>query len=234
MPGSILTSIHRCSIFMPKRSSSRLQLPEHPAVSVRKPLSNFTEPESIHLIPARASTGWLPNRRRACEFRVLQPSQGTNQPPASFPATVEFTPHTTYFSALITSDGNNFFGPLVSTTPVGETIQTPNLDLTSTDPAKIEVVLQGIVLGYPHDVAIALNGSTLGDLTFTGQDKGTFSMTLPPGLLQNGANTVTLTAENGEYDTSLLQSIRSYVSSFLRCRFRLAAICLSRGRRSER
>jgi len=147
---------------------------------------------------------------------VLPPSQGTNQPPASFPATVELTPHTTYFSALITADGNNFFGPLVSTTPVDQTIQTPNLDLTSTDAAKIEVVLQGIVLGYPHDVAIALNGSTLGDLTFTGQVRSTFSMTLPPGLLQNGANTVTLTAQNGEYDTSLLQSIRiTYPHSYV-------------------
>jgi uncharacterized repeat protein (TIGR01451 family) len=147
---------------------------------------------------------------------VLQPSSGPNQPPASFPASVELTPHTTYFSALITSDGNNFFGPLVSTTPVDQTIQTPTLDLSSTDAAKIEVVLQGIVLGYPHDVAIVLNGSTLGNLSFTGQVKGTFSVALPQGLLQSGANTVTLTAQNGEYDTSLLQSIRiTYPHSYV-------------------
>ena len=48
----------------------------------------------------------------------LQPSTGSNQPPASFPFTVEIAPHTTYFAALITSNGNNFFGPLVSSTPV--------------------------------------------------------------------------------------------------------------------
>src|SRR5205807_579039 len=39
----------------------------------------------------------------------LQPSSGSNQPPADFPFTVELTPHTTYFAALITPNGNNFF-----------------------------------------------------------------------------------------------------------------------------
>ncbi len=57
---------------------------------------------------------------------------GSNQPPSSFPFTVEITPRTTYFSALTTAHGNNFFGPLVSTTPVSETLQVSHLDQTST------------------------------------------------------------------------------------------------------
>ncbi len=138
----------------------------------------------------------------------LPPSTGSNQPPASFSATVEFTPRTTYFAALITSNGNNFFGPLVSSTPVDQTMQVPNLDNRSTNPASLEVVLQGVILAVPHDVTIALNGISLGDLTFTGQDQGNFQVSLPPGLLQNGNNTVTLTAQGGDYDTSLVQSIR--------------------------
>ena len=72
----------------------------------------------------------------------------------------------------------------------------------------LEVTLQGIILAVPHDVTVALNGTTLGDLTFTGQSQGTFRATLPPGLLQEGPNTVTLTAQDGEYDTSLIESIR--------------------------
>ncbi|MGA8273974.1 MAG: C25 family cysteine peptidase, partial [Candidatus Sulfotelmatobacter sp.] len=59
-----------------------------------------------------------------------------------------------------------------------------------------------------HDVTIALNGTTLGDLTFTGQAQGKFTIEVPPGVLQNAANTVTLTAQNGEYDLSLVQSIQ--------------------------
>jgi uncharacterized repeat protein (TIGR01451 family) len=141
-------------------------------------------------------------------IQQLPPSSGSNQPPASYPFAVELTPHTTYFAALITSNGNNFFGPIISSTPVEQTVQIPRLDRNSTDPAKLEVVLQGVILGFPHDVTIALNGSSLGNLTFTGQDKGKLQLTLPPGLLQEGNNTVTLTAQGGEYDTSLLQSLR--------------------------
>ena len=135
-------------------------------------------------------------------------SVGSNQPPASFPFTVELAPRTTYFSALTTSQGNNFFGPLVSSTAIDETIQVNHLDTTSTQQVRLQLILQGIILAIPHDVTIALNGTTLGDLTFTGQAKGKFTVDVPPGLLQNGANTVTLTSQDGEYDISLLQSIQ--------------------------
>jgi uncharacterized repeat protein (TIGR01451 family) len=141
-------------------------------------------------------------------IQQLPPSNGSNQPPVSFYETVEVAPHTIYFSALLTTDGQNFFGPLISSTPTDQTITTPNFDATSTDPARVEVILQGVILGFPHNVAIALNGATLGNLTYTGEAKGTFQINLPPGVLQNGDNTVTFTAQGGEYDTSLLQSVR--------------------------
>jgi hypothetical protein len=57
-------------------------------------------------------------------------------------------------------------------------------------------------------VAITLNGTSLGSISFTGQDKGRFHAALPPGLLQEGANTVTFTAQDGTYDYSLVQSIQ--------------------------
>jgi uncharacterized repeat protein (TIGR01451 family) len=138
----------------------------------------------------------------------LQASTGSNQPPATFPFTVELAQHTTYFAALITSTGNNFFGSIISSTPVDQKIYVPHLDQTSNELPKLEVVLQGIILGFPHDVTITLNGASLGDATFTGQDKGKFRVSLPPGTLREGVNTVTLTAQDGEYDTSLVQSIQ--------------------------
>jgi uncharacterized repeat protein (TIGR01451 family) len=149
------------------------------------------------------TTGQSPGER----IQQLPPSTGSNQPPASFPFTVELTPHTTYFSALTTAKGNNFFGPLISSTPVDETIQVSHLDATSAEPAQVDVILQGVILAVPHDVAITLNGATLGDLTFTGQAKGRFHVTIPPGLLQGGTNTITFTSQDGEYDYSLVQSI---------------------------
>jgi uncharacterized repeat protein (TIGR01451 family) len=133
---------------------------------------------------------------------------GSNQPPASFPFSVEIVPHTTYFAALINPEGNNFFGPLVSTTALDQTLEVVHLDGGSTQSAHLQVVLQGIVLAFPHNVSIALNGTSLGDVSFTGQAKGKFEIDIPPGVLLEGTNTVTLTAQDGEYDTSLLQSIR--------------------------
>src|SRR5208283_3574056 len=41
-----------------------------------------------------------------------------------------------------------------------------------------------------------------------GESLGTFRITVPAGLLLNGSNTVTLTSQDGEYDISLVQSIR--------------------------
>ncbi len=45
-------------------------------------------------------------------------------------------------------------------------------------------------------------------MTFTGQAKATLNVSIPPGVLQPWSNTVTLTAQNGDYDTSLVEYIR--------------------------
>lgn len=137
-----------------------------------------------------------------------QPASGSNLPPASFFYTVQLQPRTTYFAALITPDGNNFFGAFVSPAPVDQLVSTPHLDSTSADAARLEVVLQGIIAGAPHDVSVALNGTDLGNLLYTGQSKGKFRVNLPQGLLQEGDNTITLTSQDGDYDSSLVDSIR--------------------------
>jgi uncharacterized repeat protein (TIGR01451 family) len=135
-------------------------------------------------------------------------STGSNQPPTSYSTTVQLQQHTLYFAALITSDSENFFGALVWSTPVDQVLHVPHLDMTSSETAKLEVSLQGVILGFPHDVTVALNGTNLGDIAFTGQDKGKMSFDLPPGVLRPWNNTVTMTARNGDYDTSLVDYIR--------------------------
>jgi uncharacterized repeat protein (TIGR01451 family) len=140
-------------------------------------------------------------------IQQLSPSSGSNQPPASFPFTVEWKPRSTYFAALIAKNGNNFFGPLVSTTPVSQVLQIPHLDTASTIPATLEVVLQGVILGVPHNVAIELNGTAVGNLVFTGQVPGSVSLNLPSGVLIEGNNTLTLTAQAGPYDSSLVDHV---------------------------
>ncbi len=137
-----------------------------------------------------------------------QPGSGSNPPSADYLTTVEFQQHTTYFAALLTPNDDNFFGAIVSPTPVEQVLNTPHFDAQSTLPARLNVVLQGVIVAYPHEVQVALNGTTVGTVTFTGQAKGELNVTIPAGLLQGSTNTVTLTAQNGEYDTSLVQSIR--------------------------
>jgi uncharacterized repeat protein (TIGR01451 family) len=152
---------------------------------------------------------WLvAGEEHGARVRRMPASSGSNEPPLSFPYAVELRQHTTYFAALTTGSGDNFFGALVSPTPVDQILNLPHLDKTSTEVAKLELVLQGVIVGFPHDVAVAVNGTTLGNLTFTGQDKGRFNIDLPPGLLQDWSNTVTLTAQNGTYDISLVKRIR--------------------------
>ncbi|MBZ5689567.1 MAG: DUF11 domain-containing protein [Acidobacteriia bacterium] len=145
---------------------------------------------------------------RGARIPHIAGSSGSNQPPANYSATVELQQHTIYFSALITSDGENFFGALVSSTPVDQILGTPNLDINSTQVARLELSLQGVILGFPHDVAVSLNGTSLGDVTFIGQDKGKLTFDVPPGVLRPWGNTITLTAQNGDYDTSLVDYIR--------------------------
>jgi hypothetical protein len=149
-------------------------------------------------------------------IRRISASAGSNQPPESFPFAVEFEQRSVYFAALITPNGDNFFGSFVSSTPVDQVLHVPHFDTTSTEPARLEVVLQGVIAGFPHDVTVALNGITLGDVTFTGQDKGRFRIAVPAGLLQDWNNTITLTAQNGAYDTSVVDHIRiSYPHSYV-------------------
>jgi uncharacterized repeat protein (TIGR01451 family) len=138
----------------------------------------------------------------------LPVSSGSNQPPQNYLATVELQQHVIYFSALLTQNGNNFYGPLVTPTPVEQVLSVPHLDSKSSQPARLDIALQGIIVAFPHDVQVELNGTTVANLKFTGQALGRVNVNLPPGLLQEGTNTVTLTAQNGEYDTSLVQSVR--------------------------
>lgn len=145
---------------------------------------------------------------QGARIRRLLVSSGSNQPPSSYSSTVELQQHTIYFAALLTNNGENFFGALISPTPVEQVLQVPHLNLNSTQPATLEVDLQGIITAFPHDVTVALNGTSLGDVVFTGQDQGTLSVNIPPGLLKSWSNTVTLTAQNGDYDTSLVDYIR--------------------------
>jgi len=128
--------------------------------------------------------------------------------PQSFPRMVKLQQKTTYFAALLKENTDNFFGALVSSTPVDQILKATDVATTATDDVKLLITLQGITEGASHDVTVALNGATLGDLSFTGQDEGRMNLRIPRDLIREGDNTVTLTARAGENDFSLVDYIK--------------------------
>jgi hypothetical protein len=68
-------------------------------------------------------------------------------------------------------------------------------------------VLQGVTEGVSHNVSVTMNAANLGVLNFTGQSVGNVTLLVPRGVLQD-VNTVTLTAQGGANDLSLVDSIK--------------------------
>jgi hypothetical protein len=134
--------------------------------------------------------------------RVTAPAGASN-----FPATVEWRPRTVYFAALLNKDADNFFGPvLTSGDPVSQTIAVTHVDPGAAAGAQLQVTLQGVSIGS-HGVDVALNGSSVGTVTFSDQTEGVATLAVPEALLQEGDNQLTLTVEGGDGDVSVVDHV---------------------------
>ena len=118
--------------------------------------------------------------------------------------TLELKPRTTYFAALLKENTDNFFGPLISSETEEQTFNISNL---AAGEGAITVALQGITLGQQHDVMLTLNGATLGNINFNNQDEGRGTFQIPAGVLANGPNTLSFTAQLGDNDFSLVDFV---------------------------
>jgi uncharacterized repeat protein (TIGR01451 family) len=126
----------------------------------------------------------------------------------SFLSAATLEQRTTYFAALLNGpNADNFFGALISTDPVDQDLTVNHYDPTSSIAAQLSVTLQGVTTGQAHSVSVALNGSAVGVLNFNDQENYTGTFPVEQGMIQEGTNTVTLTALDGDNDTSLVQSI---------------------------
>ena len=125
---------------------------------------------------------------------------GGQAAPDSSLATVAREDDTVYFSSLLNGKADNFFGSPVTASASDQTLDVSAPAGTS---GKLEVSLQGVTAG-PHDVAVSLNGTPAGNVTF--QDKGAGSLTAKGVTIVPGTNTVTLQSSNG-LDVSLTDRI---------------------------
>ena len=115
--------------------------------------------------------------------------------PANFAYTTEVRERLVYLSNLLNGDDENFFGRVISTTPVNQTLTVSNPDLTAAGTATLEFALQGVQSssGAIHDVSVAFNGATIGSLSFFPLEHPVRTFSIPMSQLQSGSNTLTFT-----------------------------------------
>ena len=111
-------------------------------------------------------------------------------------------------------EADNFFGTPVGAASVDQAITLKNVDALAPGDATIEVGMQGFSL-VQHIVTVSLNGSPLGTIQYNNQALGVVQFQVPNSLLTEGQNLVTLSAQQGGLDTSVVDHITvSYWHSY--------------------
>jgi hypothetical protein len=140
--------------------------------------------------------------------RVQQLNQGAfdaGVTAGSYSATVERRDRIVRFSSLTNGPGNNWFGPVILSSQVRQSLPVSSLD-TAGPVGQLDVVVQGLTT-VGHSVEVRLNGSLLGTINFSSLGSGTGQYPVPMALLQNGKNLVTL-ASTGVGDINLTDYVR--------------------------
>lgn len=138
-------------------------------------------------------------------------SQAKGGGASNFAYTVERRDRSLYFPGLRNGEAENFFGAVVTTRAVEETLLIQHLDAQATTAATLEVALQGVTdlpASPDHLVSVVLNGVMVGALSFDGQQHKAERLTINAALLKEGTNTVTLTAAGGSADVCLVDYLR--------------------------
>jgi uncharacterized repeat protein (TIGR01451 family) len=132
-------------------------------------------------------------------------SGGGAPAPANYPYTFNRTERTVFFSALI-DDGSrdNFYGALVTTYPVSETLTVGNIDASGGD-TTLELVMQGVTDNFNHVNSVTINGHELGPIRYVGQARNVSHITVPQAWLTAGDNLLTFTATGGDDDVSVVE-----------------------------
>jgi uncharacterized repeat protein (TIGR01451 family) len=151
---------------------------------------------------------WLLSEGRPVSGIPIVNSAAGSEMPRNFPETVELRDRTTYFSALLNGEADNFFGAVINSTPADQALTVTGLDPTSNQDAVLKVALQGVTRDVPHRVNVILNGVAIGEIDFAQQTEGISTFSLPVSAVQPGTNTVTLTALGGNDDVSLVDYIQ--------------------------
>jgi autotransporter-associated beta strand protein len=111
-----------------------------------------------------------------------------------------------YFSGLLNGDGENIFGPPVTSDPLAQVLPVKNIDREGPAQAQLSVTLQGLT-AVEHVVDVQLNGHSLGTINFNGLGHPAQTFMAERAFLREGDNTITLTSNNGDADVSLVDAV---------------------------
>ncbi len=125
---------------------------------------------------------------------------------ASFPYTFERVERTIFFTALVNNgERDNFYGAVLLPMPATQKLTVSN---PGSGNAQLEVVVQGASENIQHVISLNLNGTNIGYARLYSQERHVETFPIPSGVLVPGENTLTLVAENGWEDISVLESLR--------------------------
>ena len=121
--------------------------------------------------------------------------------------TIERKDRLVYFASLRNGEKENFFGDIVESGGLDQSLALRKVNLGSASAATLEVALQGVTL-VAHRVEVRINGARAGELSFDKQSLAVARFNIPHQSLKEGVNIVRLTALGGTADASLVNYVR--------------------------
>jgi hypothetical protein len=139
----------------------------------------------------------------------IKTKQGKNGGSASqnFPHTVEVKERIIYFAALKNGDTENFFGAIVSSEGTDQILNITNPDTSAPGEAMLEVALQGGT-SVSHRVKVFVNDAEVTEMRFDSTVRSVMTVALPQSWLLEGENLVSLVAQGGDVDVSVVDYLR--------------------------
>ena len=125
-------------------------------------------------LSTNARVYWLVNGDRTGKRIQVLPRDGTGGGALSFPYTVERRDRSIYFSSLRNGDVENFFGQVVTSSGINQTVALSRLD--STEAQQVEIALQGATSGLGVIIPRPAHGR-LGWMTLAGSERQTLRQT---------------------------------------------------------
>ncbi len=124
----------------------------------------------------------------------------------SYVQSITFKERTIYTQILNGEDEENFFGRVITNTPVTINLNVPAVDF-STATSSLDLKIQGATQ-VAHKTKVALNNVEIGFINgndFTSMSK---HFDFPTSILIEGANSLQLTTQNGSSDISLFDTVK--------------------------